>query len=276
MFFSKDERFIVKTTAHSEMQTLLRIIRDYHDYVSAHPETLLCRYLGAYSISMFHQQIYFVVMENVFQVPSQYMKRMDIYDLKGSWVKRSGKRMNELRGQKKTCRNCNALFVVGKERGMCPETPNSPHVPRACMQDNDLRFRLRLGREAAVKLATQLRRDSDFLCSQRLMDYSLLLGVIKQRINHGSTARLSGFDKFSKQRGREPSKRPFFQQRYGGMAAADVEGPGFYYMGIVDILQEWTVGKIAEHWAKVVFKCASRTGISAVSPPLYNARFKTR
>jgi len=52
--------------------------------------------------------------------------------------------------------------------------------------------------------------------------------------------------------------------------------PG-YYMGLIDVLQEWNVGKRLERFAKVVFKGRwardVRDGMSAVEPVTYRERF---
>ena len=56
-----------------------------------------------------------------------------------------------------------------------------------------------------------------------------------------------------------------------------LEGPGLYRMGLIDLLQEWTIMKRAERLLKIVFKgrCAQlkRDGISAIEPNRYAWRF---
>ena len=55
-----------------------------------------------------------------------------------------------------------------------------------------------------------------------------------------------------------------------------VEGPGLYYMGIIDILQEYTWAKTLENFFKSRILCHSRRGISSVPPDEYAERFNTR
>jgi len=47
---------------------------------------------------------------------------------------------------------------------------------------------------------------------------------------------------------------PFFQAEEGGIKATIVEGPGAYYMGIIDILQEYDTQKKFERLAKVYLR----------------------
>jgi len=52
-----------------------------------------------------------------------------------------------------------------------------------------------------------------------------------------------------------------------------VEGPGIYYLGIIDTLEHWRLIKKAEHWSKRIFKCYNKNMMSAVPPKEYCKRF---
>lgn len=54
-----------------------------------------------------------------------------------------------------------------------------------------------------------------------------------------------------------------------------IEGPGVYFFGIIDILQQWNTQKKIERFLKTVFKCQDKYGISAIPPDLYAKRFIT-
>jgi len=56
----------------------------------------------------------------------------------------------------------------------------SKHLEGEVKKDNDVRAPLLLVPGDAVRLGASLRRDAAFLSSQRVMDYSLLVGVSKQ------------------------------------------------------------------------------------------------
>lgn len=87
-----------------------------------------------------------------------------------------------------------------------------------------------------------------FSLGQGLMDYSLLVGVKRQRfevIKEPLVLRTSSKHSMIK-------SNPFQKQDDGGIAAAIVEGPGMFYFGIIDILQEWNLKKKVERFLKVV------------------------
>ena len=48
------------------------------------------------------------------------------------------------------------------------------------------------------------------------------------------------------------------------MRSRCVVGPEFVYMGVIDMLQEWTMKKKLERFAKIVFKQDDAEGISAI------------
>ena len=52
--------------------------------------------------------------------------------------------------------------------------------------------------------------------------------------------------------------------------------PGTYYIGIIDVLQEWNLAKRLERFFKIYFKFVDPKGISAVPPTFYAQRFWKR
>ena len=64
--------------------------------------------------------------------------------------------------------------------------------------------------------------------------------------------------------------------RLGGVPASEVEGPGTFYFGIIDLLQTWTVKKRLERAAKVYLKGKDPHGLSALNPSQYADGFKER
>jgi len=63
-----------------------------------------------------------------------------------------------------------------------------------------------------------------------------------------------------------------FQYCDGGVQASIIEGPGIYFFGIIDILQEYNTSKKLEHFAKIYLRCKG-SGISAIPPLPYAQRF---
>jgi hypothetical protein len=55
-----------------------------------------------------------------------------------------------------------------------------------------------------------------------------------------------------------------------------VFGPGYYYVGIIDILQTWTLQKQLERFWKVNIQQKDGEGLSAIDPVHYQRRFETK
>lgn len=55
-----------------------------------------------------------------------------------------------------------------------------------------------------------------------------------------------------------------------------VFGPGYYYVGIIDILQTWTVQKRLERFWKVDIQQKDGEGLSAIDPVRYQRRFESK
>jgi len=62
----------------------------------------------------------------------------------------------------------------------------------------------------------------------------------------------------------------------GGVQARVIEGPGIYYMGIIDMLQEWDFWKQLERFIKTKLLRKDPKGISAIDPYQYQRRFMDR
>lgn len=90
-------------------------------------------------------------MENVLD---SNVKIDEYYDLKGSAVGRSRRERR------------NSKSFTSKE---------------GALLDKDLRRKIKIGPKLKSELIEQLKIDAQFLCSQRLMDYSLLLGIVNEK-----------------------------------------------------------------------------------------------
>jgi hypothetical protein len=85
MFYSSNQRYIVKSTTKEDLSALRDIMPSYTSYLADQPNSLLVRFLGAHCMTMYGVDIYFTVMLNLFPVDKMITER---YDLKGSWVNR--------------------------------------------------------------------------------------------------------------------------------------------------------------------------------------------
>ena len=55
---------------------------------------------------------------------------------------------------------------------------------------------------------------------------------------------------------------------------SEFEAPVAFYFGVIDILQRWTWGKVAERTVKRVLKCLDGNGLSAIEPKRYQQRVR--
>eukprot|EP01048_Picozoa_sp_COSAG05_P005182 COSAG05_NODE_301_length_11860_cov_30.927812_9_plen_222_part_00 len=157
----------------------------------------------------------------------------------------------------------------------------SDHRPEGgTFKDMDLNDKLYLPIAFLGKLRETLRKDTEFLAGCHIMDYSLLLGVCKQpyinRERGGVERPLSGSSRRSScgEGGAdgddcESSPAPFFRVDDGGLAAAVIEGPGAYHLGLIDILQVYDASKKIERCWKVYARRKDPEGISAIEPMAY-------
>ena len=330
LFYSSDMRFIVKSTSRAECKQLRRMIRDYQLFLRRSPGSLLTKFCGCHSVRMYTQKFYFVVMLNHFAAASEMgLLPTTVYDVKGSWVGRNAHAV--VRGKRATCRHCGAAFVIGQRRSSgqpqsvepCPHLASGGHEPAVTMQDNDLTTKVRLQQGKTHELIEQLRNDSDFLCSQGIMDYSLLLGVhhvecaIEEDLdlrtsvvglrsastltarNASSTSTMlhsasgplvansdaSSHAQMSNNDSGSMDSPRRIQSNFAsigeeieavGVRARSVVGPGYYYLGIIDVLQAWTWRKRLERFCKRFFLMQDGDGISAIEPEAYKQRFQQK
>lgn len=274
MFFSGDNAYIVKSLTKRESDFLSSILAEYIQYIQSNPNTFVTRFLGHYNMHLYGKVYYYVVMENIFDVQPG-VKLHQRYDIKGSWINRNAKR--PLLGSEVSCRHCNMLYVCG-DTETCPNRAGK-HQPNVVLKDMDLTTKLRLGKDEGNSMLQQLQKDSAFLSSHGIMDYSLLVGVVEvsykvdpklARSRDGDgilpTVCTAGRD------GRHSIK----QSTKGLRPSEGIVGPGFYYLGIVDILQTWTWRKRMERLAKTYIMRKDPLGISVIEPDRYRMRFNKK
>ncbi|CEG44881.1 Phosphatidylinositol-4-phosphate-5-kinase (Pi-PIPK-D8/GPCR-PIPK/PiGK8) [Plasmopara halstedii] len=71
-------------------------------------------------------------------------------------------------------------------------------------------------------------------------------------------------------------QKPVHQGAHRGMSVDEVHGPGLYYLGLIDMLQQWNFRKRVEHFIRVYILMQDRHGISVVNPRQYADRFQER
>lgn len=86
-FLSQDDRFMIKTLRKSEVQVLLRMLPEYYHHVRTYENTLITKFFGLHRVKPSSSQKFrFVVMGNMFCTELRIHRR---FDLKGSSLGRS-------------------------------------------------------------------------------------------------------------------------------------------------------------------------------------------
>ncbi|KAH9615971.1 hypothetical protein KSS87_020184 [Heliosperma pusillum] len=160
-YLTQDDRFMIKTVKKSEVKVLLRMLPSYYQHVCRYENSLVTRFYGVHCVKpVGGPKTRFIVMGNLFCSEYRIHKR---FDLKGSRHGRTTK----------------------TEDGEIDETTT--------LKDLDLDYVFRLQRNWYQELLKQVERDCAFLEAERIMDYSLLVGVHFRKDNTVDKMGLSPF-----------------------------------------------------------------------------------
>ncbi|KAH9685749.1 phosphatidylinositol 4-phosphate 5-kinase 8 [Citrus sinensis] len=251
-YLSHDDRFFIKTLKKTELKVLLRMLHEYYIHVKKHENTLITKFFGLHRITLRGgRKVRFVVMGNMFCTELRIHRS---YDLKGSTV------------------------------GRC--TDKDKIKENTTLKDLDLSFEFQMDKLLREYLFKQISIDCEFLESQQIIDYSLLLGLhfrapehLKALLELPTTATNSDSAclcfRFKVQLGVNMPAQANHKLLDNECDSNEVELFEVYdvvlYMGIIDILQEYNVKKKIEH----AFKSLQFDPqlISAVEPKFYASRF---
>jgi hypothetical protein len=250
-YFSEDSNYIVKTLTTTEGVFLVKWLPKYVEYMSEQRDSLLSRFVGFHAITLYNLTIHFIVMQSVFQSPLAIHER---YDLKGSTIDRHAEKNGSTAGRRRQ------------------------GFKKIVYKDNDLNRTVRLAENDRMAFVLQCKADAYFLRNSNIMDYSLLLGVHHTRhvvpiranapsaedraraqpsasagaggdTSNRASVSESGAPSYTTRSGENaPAASGVFQRDDGGMQASIMEGPGIYFFGIIDILQEYNTGKKLERY----------------------------
>ncbi|CAK9327747.1 unnamed protein product [Citrullus colocynthis] len=144
-YLTQDDRFMIKTVKKSEVKVLIRMLPSYYDHVCRYENSLVTKFFGVHCVKPIGgQKTRFIVMGNLFCSEYRIHRR---FDLKGSSHGRS----------------------TDKPAGEIDETTT--------LKDLDLNFVFRLQQSWFEEFIKQINRDCEFLEAERIMDYSLLVGL---------------------------------------------------------------------------------------------------
>ncbi|XP_022993175.1 phosphatidylinositol 4-phosphate 5-kinase 1-like [Cucurbita maxima] len=144
-YLTHDDRFMIKTVKKSEVKVLIRMLPSYYDHVCRYENSLVTKFFGVHCVKPIGgPKTRFIVMGNLFCSEYRIHRR---FDLKGSSHGRT----------------------TDKPAGEIDETTT--------LKDLDLNFVFRLQQSWFQEFIKQINRDCEFLEAERIMDYSLLVGL---------------------------------------------------------------------------------------------------
>lgn len=174
IYYSHDYRYVVKTIKKSDKEKFLSILPLYLNYLTQNKYTFITKIYGLYSIKLYSEEIYLLVMNNFLFYKSRDGYRLvpEKYDLKGSYVNRTAL----LSESSYKCIYCQDYFNITKP-STCLSSPYSMHVPDITFKDCDLSVDVHIDELDVYDIHKRILDDTTFLMSNHIMDYSLLLGI---------------------------------------------------------------------------------------------------
>ncbi|KAF5942336.1 hypothetical protein HYC85_019978 [Camellia sinensis] len=160
-YLTQDDRFMIKTVKKSEVKVLIKMLPSYYQHVCRYENSLVTKFFGVHCVKpVGGVKTRFIVMGNLCCSEYRIHRR---FDLKGSSHGRT----------------------TNKPEGEIDETTT--------LKDLDLNFVFRLQRNWFQELIEQIDRDCEFLEAEKIMDYSLLVGLHFRDDNTGDKMGLSPF-----------------------------------------------------------------------------------
>ncbi|XP_042416044.1 phosphatidylinositol 4-phosphate 5-kinase 6-like isoform X1 [Zingiber officinale] len=261
-YLTNDDKYMIKTMKKSEVKVLLRMLPAYYNHVRAFENTLVTKFFGLHCVKLTgatQRKVRFVIMGNLFCTENSIHRR---FDLKGS------------------------------SHGRTTDKPEAEIDENTTLKDLDLNFIFRLQKSWFQEFHKQVDRDCELLEQERIMDYSLLVGVHFSETSvsqeNEATPRLSRADmdqlpcdatqwESTKLGANMPAKVESIVRKNDPESFLNFEPTGEFhdvvlYFGIIDILQDYDISKKLEHAYKS-FQY-DPTSISAVDPRQYSKRFR--
>ncbi|XP_064943549.1 phosphatidylinositol 4-phosphate 5-kinase 1-like [Musa acuminata AAA Group] len=144
-YLTQDDRFMIKTVKKSEVKVLIRMLPSYYQHVRQYENSLVTKFYGVHCVKPIGgPKVRFIVMGNLFCSEYHIHRR---FDLKGS------------------------------SYGRTTDKAEKEIDDMTTLKDLDLNYVFRLHNSWYLELLEQIKRDCEFLESEGIMDYSLLLGL---------------------------------------------------------------------------------------------------
>ncbi|KAI3742868.1 hypothetical protein L1987_60566 [Smallanthus sonchifolius] len=264
-YLTHDDKYMIKTMKKSEVKVLKRMLPAYFEHVKSFENTLVTKFFGLHCVKLsgpIQKKVRFVIMGNLLCTEVPIHRR---YDLKGS------------------------------SHGRITDKAETEIDANTTLKDLDLKFIFRLRKDWFQEFCSQVNKDCDFLEQERIMDYSLLVGISFQESTREAVDEVPELDRTGTTRVSTDTDAVLNPARWASVRLG-INMPSrveftvrshetqligeptqefsdvILFFGIIDILQDYDISKKLEHAYKS-FQYDS-TSISAVDPRLYSKRFK--
>eukprot|EP00475_Leptophrys_vorax_P013767 TRINITY_DN20121_c0_g1_i1.p1 TRINITY_DN20121_c0_g1~~TRINITY_DN20121_c0_g1_i1.p1 ORF type:complete len:256 (-),score=56.59 TRINITY_DN20121_c0_g1_i1:3-770(-) len=174
------------------------------------------------------------------------------------------------------CHRTKKVHVIydlkGSTRGRQATEAEKASSKTVVLKDKDFLNRgrkLYMDTQSSLTFILQIETDADFLERHQIMDYSLLIGIHHLKLDFDE-------EEFKKSATNTNvrSSTSCFQKDFGGILSRTLDGkaqPEIYYVGIIDVLQVYTLFKLME--TQFLSLGADKNTISAVDSQMYAVRF---
>ncbi|XP_022146326.1 phosphatidylinositol 4-phosphate 5-kinase 6-like [Momordica charantia] len=273
-YLTHDDRYMIKTMRKAEVKVLIRMLPAYYKHVEDFKNTLVTKFYGLHCVKLSSTQkkVRFVIMGNLFCSEHSIHRR---FDLKGSSL------------------------------GRTTDKPESEIDATTTLKDLDLNYIFRLQKIWFDEFCRQVDKDCDFLEQERIMDYSMLVGLHFREASqkeqnmpnghhsvnftpngnsnhdgeaHSCLTRMASSRWASTSLGinmEAKAEKTIRKSDLEGQLIGEPTGELYdviIFFGIIDILQDYDISKKLEHAYKSMQY--DPTSISAVDPKQYSRRFR--
>ena len=272
-FYSHDGRYMIKTQTKEEGKFLRSLLPSYYEHLKSNPSSLMTRFYGMHRVEMKHinRKMRFIIMSSVFYTPLPVHR---MFDLKGSSVGRSATR--EEREAPNTVMKDNDLEMDAVTINLGPRRETFLETLRLDSQwlahHNIMDYSLLLGihqgshrkegmRTVSVQLtegelARQSRLHGDGIRVRSSTEVRALTSVDESPPQPASPSPLdplAGAQHRASITYASPVSQSAFCADEGGISESlptGAKGSLVYFLGIIDILQQYNAKKAAENFFK--------------------------
>ncbi|XP_022993785.1 phosphatidylinositol 4-phosphate 5-kinase 6-like isoform X1 [Cucurbita maxima] len=275
-YLTHDDRYMIKTMRKAEVKVLIRMLPAYYKHVQDFKNTLVTKFYGLHCVKLTgttQKKVRFVIMGNLFCSEHAIHRR---FDLKGSSL------------------------------GRTTDKPESEIDATTTLKDLDLNYIFRLQNAWFDEFCSQVDKDCDFLEQERIMDYSMLVGLHFRETSQQESITPNGhqsgnctpvgngdhdglgldscISRMATSRWASTSlginmeakaEKTIRKSDLEGQLIGEPTGERYdviLFFGIIDILQDYDISKKLEHAYKSMQY--DPTLISAVDPKQYSKRFR--